>query len=160
MKKLIVIIGMVFLASCDAESIPQIDEPTLEPVITFVNITQTETVPNNNYLGGSGTYKLWHIERNGTGGLLDTNQNRVRHFNSVWTFTILSQVKNIVTQQKFVDGVLESETMLLEEFVMSGNYSYFQTVFQNREIKYQKRYGVQTLRYHIDINGNEWFLYD
>jgi hypothetical protein len=151
---------LIFFASCEAESLPQIDEPTAIPVVTFVNVTRTEAVPNNNYLGGLGGYKLWHIESNGTGGLLDTNQNRVRHINSVWTFTILSQVKNTVIQKKFVDGVLESETILLEEFVMSGNYSYFQTVFTNRVIKYQKKYGTQTLRYHIDINGNEWFLYD
>jgi hypothetical protein len=134
MKHLFIL--FVFLASCEAEPLPQnevtIPPPTPIPVVTFVNVTQTEAVPNNNYLGGSGTYKLWNIESNGTGTLLDTNQNRVRHFNSVWTFTTLSQVKNTVTQKKFVDGVFNSEKVILEEFVMSGNYSYFQTVFTNR----------------------------
>jgi hypothetical protein len=155
MKKLILIFALILL-SCEAETIPP--PPTDEIIETYVNEVQTQTIPNTNYLGGNGQFKMYTLNRPSQATFLDTQNNNIRMLNSVWTFRILSQIKNTTIEKKYINGVFESQRVVQEEIIMTGNYFHSQTSFTNRVIKYRKVYGSQVLQYHIDIDNYEWFL--
>jgi hypothetical protein len=101
---------------------------------------------------------MYTLNRPSQATFLDTQNNNIRMLNSVWTFRILSQVKNTTIEKKYINGVFQSQRVVQEEIIMTGNYFHSQTSFTNRVIKYRKVYGSQVLQYHIDIDNYEWFL--
>jgi hypothetical protein len=149
-KPLTIIIALLLaalLTSCTTDGTPLADEP-IQPV-PITNIQTIDTIPLTwtSYLNQPVT-KQYFINRNGSGTILETQNDRVRMLSSSWTFRITSQYK-VVTKV--------NQVVTQEEFVMNGLYSFNQNATFQKVIKHRIEYRQnETLRFHVDTDGNSW----